>query len=109
MNRLRVISTFGLTVLFSATALLFSVRAATNEFAMEGFSVKEYEDFHRVLRPLQHEALPKKDFQRIRARAGELTKLGRAITAGRSSRDTAGKCGGVQKGAEKVWQSTDRI
>ena len=47
---------------------------------MEEFSVKEYEDFHRVLHPLQHEALPKKDFQRIRARAGELTKLGKAIT-----------------------------
>jgi len=57
---------FGLTLLFSATALLIAGRAATNDFAMEGFSVKEYEDFHRVLHPLQHEALPKKDFQRIR-------------------------------------------
>jgi len=50
VNRLRVISMFALTVLFSATTLLFVVRAATNEFAMEGFSIKEYEDFHRVLR-----------------------------------------------------------
>jgi len=80
MNRLRVISMFALAVLFSATTLLFAVRAATNESSIEGFSVKEYEDFHRVLHPLQHEALPKKDFQRIRARAGELTKLGKAIT-----------------------------
>lgn len=80
MNQMRRISMFALAVLFSATTLLFAVRAATNESAMEEFSVKEYEDFHRVLHPLQHEALPKKDFQRIRARARELTKLGKAIT-----------------------------
>jgi len=77
---MRGISMFALAVLFSATTLLFVVRAATNESVMEEFSVKEYEDFHRVLHPLQHEALPKKDFQRIRARAVELTKLGEAIT-----------------------------
>jgi len=41
---------FGLTLLFSATALLIAGRAATNDFAMEGFSVKGYEEFHRVLR-----------------------------------------------------------
>ena len=80
MNQMRGISMFALAVLFSATTLLFAVRAATNESVMEEFSLKEYEDFHRVLHPLQHEALPKKDFQRIRARAGELTKLGKAIT-----------------------------
>src|SRR6266480_3428899 len=77
---MRGISMFALAVLFSATTLMFAVRAATNEPLMEEFSVKEYEDFHRVLHPLQHEALPKKDFQRIRARARVLTKLGKAIT-----------------------------
>lgn len=45
----------------------------------EDFSVKEYDEFHRVLHPLQHEALPRKDFQRIRANAGELVKRGEAI------------------------------
>ena len=45
----------------------------------EGFSVKEYEDFHRVLHGLQHEALPRKDFARIRSQAAELVKLGQAI------------------------------
>ena len=44
------------------------------------FGVKEYDDFHHVLHPLEHEALPKNDFATIRARAGELVKLGQAIT-----------------------------
>ena len=47
--------------------------------AGEDFSVKEYDDFHRVLHPLQHEALPKNDIATIRARAKELIKLGEAI------------------------------
>lgn len=45
----------------------------------EHFSVKEYNEFHEVLHPLQHEALPNKDFKTIRARAGELTTRGEAI------------------------------
>ena len=45
----------------------------------EHFSVKEYNEFHEVLHPLQHEALPNRDFKTIRARAGELTTLGEAI------------------------------
>lgn len=44
------------------------------------FGVKEYDDFHDVLHPLQHDALPKNDFATIRARASELAKLGEAIT-----------------------------
>jgi soluble cytochrome b562 len=44
-----------------------------------GFSVEEYERFHEVLHPLEHEALPKNDFKTIRAKAGELVKLGGAI------------------------------
>ena len=45
----------------------------------EHFSVREYNLFHDVLHPLQHEALPKKDFGRIRARADELYARGLAI------------------------------
>jgi hypothetical protein len=48
-------------------------------FAEEDFSVKEYNEFHDVLRPLQHEALPAKDFQRIRSSSTELLKRGEAI------------------------------
>ena len=44
------------------------------------FGVKEYDDFHRVLHPLEHEAVPKNDFATIRTRAGELVKLGEGIT-----------------------------
>jgi hypothetical protein len=44
------------------------------------FSVKEYDEFHKVLHPLEHEALPKNDFATIRARASELITLGYAIT-----------------------------
>ena len=48
-------------------------------YASEHFSVKEYEKFHDVLQPLQHEALPNKDFKRIRSNALEFVKLGKRI------------------------------
>ena len=44
-----------------------------------GFGVKEYDAFHDVLHPLEHEALPKGDFARIRSQAKELAKRGDAI------------------------------
>ena len=44
------------------------------------FGVKQYDDFHHVLHPLEHEALPKNDFATIRGRASELVKLGEGIT-----------------------------
>lgn len=76
---------FRITCLLTAASLLSSslmagaifARAAHN--ADEDFSVKEYNEFHRVLHPLQHQALPQKDFQRIRSNAGELVKHGEAI------------------------------
>ncbi len=45
----------------------------------EHFSVREYNLFHDVLHPLQHEALPQRDFKTIRARAGELVTRARAL------------------------------
>lgn len=44
-----------------------------------GLSVKQYEDFHDVLHPLEHDALPKGDFARIRSQAALLRKRGNAI------------------------------
>ena len=44
-----------------------------------GFGVKEYDAFHDILHPLEHEALPKGDFAKIRSDAKELTKRGKAI------------------------------
>lgn len=48
-------------------------------FGSEHFSVKEYDKFHEVLQPLQHEALPGKDYKRIRSDAVKFVKLGKAI------------------------------
>ena len=62
--------------LFSASLIHGSARSAPPD---HGFSVKEYEDFHEVLHPLEHEALPNNDFKTIRARAGELVTLGGRI------------------------------
>jgi hypothetical protein len=47
--------------------------------AQHGFSVKQYEEFHDVLHPLEHEALPKNDFKRIRSQSETLVKHGREI------------------------------
>lgn len=47
--------------------------------AQHGFSVKQYEEFHHVLHPLQHEALPMNDLRRIRNKSALLVKRGREI------------------------------
>ena len=59
-----------------ATLTLFALPTAVSA---DEFSVKEYGEFHDVLHPLQHEALPAKDFKRIRANGAELVKRGQAI------------------------------
>ena len=69
IKRLPTLFVIALTIFFSSPA-----------FAASDFGVKEYDDFHHVLHPLEHEALPKNDFATIRARAGELVKLGGGIT-----------------------------
>lgn len=72
------------TIIVTIVALLAAMdeggagRAAT-ALADEHFSVREYNLFHDVLHPLEHEALPKKDFKTIRARAAELVTRGRAL------------------------------
>lgn len=62
-------------------ALLFAVvlLSPAGAAAQHGFSVKQYEEFHEVLHPLEHEALPKKDFRRIRAKSSLLVWHGREI------------------------------
>jgi hypothetical protein len=47
--------------------------------AEDHFSIREYNDFHDLLHPLEHEALPAKDFQRIRSNAADLVRRGDAI------------------------------
>ena len=63
--------------LLAVTGLLLLMPLAV--YGSEHFSVKEYNQFHDVLRPLQHEALPSKEWGRIRLNAGELVKRGKAI------------------------------
>ncbi len=78
MKRLCLGFILTLFALLFSPALPSSVKA-TNTGTQHGFSVKHYEDFHDVLHPLEHEALPKKDFRRIRAKSGVLVKHGREI------------------------------
>jgi hypothetical protein len=79
-NIQRALLIWTVTALFSWTASALNSHGAAKPGTIDhGFSVKEYEHFHRVLHPLEHEALPKKDFKTIRARAGDLVTLGEAI------------------------------
>ena len=60
-------------------AIFMSVLSAPLAAAGDHFSVKEYDVFHDLLHPLEHEALPAKDFPRIRTNAADLVKRGKAI------------------------------
>jgi hypothetical protein len=62
--------------LLGATFALFALTIAVRA---DEFTVKEYNQFHELLHPLQHEALPAKDFPRIRSNAAELVRRGQAI------------------------------
>jgi len=61
-------------------SLLLLTLSVVVEARASDFGVKQYDDFHHVLHPLEHEAVPKNDFATIRTRAGELVKLGERIT-----------------------------
>lgn len=68
--------------IFSLAVSLLTVQGASissSGLLDHGFSVKEYKDFHDVLHPLEHEALPNNDFKTIRAKAPELVRLGEVI------------------------------
>jgi hypothetical protein len=64
-------------VIVCVATLAFLLAPVTR--AQEHFSVKEYNSFHDLLHPLEHEALPAKDFQRIRSNAADLVRRGEAI------------------------------
>ena len=78
MKRYRLGFIFVFTALLLLSAFLVGP-GATSAAAQHGFSSKEYEKFHDVLHPLEHDALPKKDFRRIRSQANLLVKRGNAI------------------------------
>jgi hypothetical protein len=81
----RLVTIFTFTALLSAV-FLSNVWANNNAGPQEGghgnkhgFGVRQYDHFHDILHPLEHEALPQKDFQRIRAKSAQLAQHGRAI------------------------------
>lgn len=68
-----------IAILLAASVVSIAVTAQEPHKKEHGFAVKQYEAFHDVLHPLEHEALPNKDFRRIRAQSALLNKRGRAI------------------------------
>jgi hypothetical protein len=67
------------TAYLSSTGATSATNPQEGHGNKHGMSVKAYEEFHDVLRPLQHEALPAKDFARIRAQSSLLIKRGKAL------------------------------
>ena len=81
-TRLLVVLTFAVFSLMTLPSAAWSTNTANAQKgpgSKHGFSVKEYEDFHDVLHPLQHDALPSKNFKEIRARSALLIRRGRDI------------------------------
>jgi hypothetical protein len=76
VSRLRISVLCILTAFWLSTTSVFI--GATNA-AQHGFSFKEYEKFHDVLHPLEHDALPKKNYPAVRYHANQLVRRGNAI------------------------------
>lgn len=76
MKRTRLLVVF----VFAVFSLMTLPSAAQEGHeSKHGLSARQYEDFHEVLHPLQHDALPNKNFKEIRAKSALLTRRGRAI------------------------------
>lgn len=67
------------TLAVALTLFLAATSFAAFDDRKHSFGFKEYDAFHDVLHPLEHEALPKGDFAKIRSDAKELIKHGDAI------------------------------
>ena len=72
MKRTSLVLGLGALIFLANVAVIAS--AAGHEF-----SVRQYNEFHEVLHPLQHDALPKGDFATIRKRSGKLIMHGNRI------------------------------
>ncbi len=62
--------------------VLLGLAGETRAKTQQKFSLQAYEEFHDVLHPLEHEALPEKDFKRIRVKSGLLIRRGRVMVKG---------------------------
>ncbi len=78
MTRLRI-PVLLVLIAFLLSTVSIAALGENNAAPQHGFSYKEYEKFHDVLHPLEHDALPKKDYRRIRSQANLLVKRGNAI------------------------------
>ncbi|HEY7786203.1 MAG TPA: hypothetical protein VIB00_15835 [Pyrinomonadaceae bacterium] len=67
-------SLFSISLLVAIFACVVSIQGSAPDS-----QIKEYKEFHDVLHPLEHEALPKKDYESVRTKADELVRLGNAI------------------------------
>lgn len=84
MEQFRLSQTLACAVFSTACLAIFFVAGASAQKGLSGegkhgFGVKQYKDFHDVLHPLEHEALPNSDFARIRSQSALLRKRGKAI------------------------------
>lgn len=72
---------FSLVLLFSCSVTLTAQeeQKSDNKEMKKEFGKAEFEAFHTVLRPLQHKALPAKDFKKIREKSELLVEKGEAI------------------------------
>ena len=81
MKRFCLAILFVVAFLFSAS-VRFQLLANTTvqeHQSKHGFGFKQYDEFHDVLHPLQHEALPNRDFKTIRTKSALLIQRGRAV------------------------------
>lgn len=67
-------------------AMTLNVSRAANAAVEDRFGIEEYQLFYEVLIPLQREALPREDFQRIRLMRGELVARGKEIVKLRAAK-----------------------
>jgi hypothetical protein len=81
-SRLLVVLTFAFftsMVLSPGSSLTSAGGLQEDHGKKHGFGVRQYENFHEVLHPLQHEALPNKNYKELRAKSALLSSRGRAI------------------------------
>ena len=77
MKLLRIVAFFLATTFMVTLSVHSSLSATVPKISR----AEAYERFHEVLHPLQHEALPQKNFAEIRRRSNDLLKRGKVIVS----------------------------
>jgi len=76
------------------------VKKHDEDSAKHSFGVAEFDRFHDILHPLQHEALPNNDFKLIREKATELIAAGHAL-ANHGTPDSVKQAADYEAGLKK--------